>query len=247
MRNSLGGGVTVAPSAKDSLDRARAAFSVGDDAVALEEYERFFDHALESDRALYCVRLSYCLNEWARLGDRYPPALRRLRSKARNALKLLAETRDPERFHDYVAICGFLGREREPVRRFLVLHAKNRRVARSVVRFVWDQLVQGEHWSVCAQYVPKPRSTYQDAMERFDVSMRVCIADPNLGGDRFAAQIKGWYVRNVSNLLLVLKNAGRKKVAASIRAMVSADLQERGYGELESRIDARVGADYPAK
>lgn len=242
MRNSLGDRITVAPSDKDALHRARAAFSAGEDAVALEEYEQFFDHALDSERSLYGVRLSYCLSEWARLGKRYPPALRRLRWKARNALKLLAETRDPERFHDYVAICDFLGRAREPVRRFLVYHAQDRRMARSIVRFVWDRLVQSKHWLVCAQYVRKPRSAYQAAMEKFDVSMRICIADPNLGGDRFAAQIRGWYVRDVSNLLLVMKHTGRKKVAASIRAMVAADLQARGYGELEGTIDARVGA-----
>jgi hypothetical protein len=230
----------VAPSDRDALDRARAALGAGRDAVALEEYEYFFDHALDSDRALYGVRLSYCLGEWAKLGERYPPALRRLRSKARKALAALDETRDPERFHDFVAICRYLGREREPIRRFLTYHAKDRRIARTIVRFVWDQLVQAEHWAVCGQYVPKPRGAYQAIVTKFHQAMRICIDDPSLGGERFARQIKGSFVRDVSNLLSVLNKTGRRRVAASIRASVSADLKTRGCAELEREIDARV-------
>ena len=58
---------------KDALDRARAAFKEANYSRALEQYEYFFDHALDDDpHSLYGVRLSYCLAEWVRLGELYP-------------------------------------------------------------------------------------------------------------------------------------------------------------------------------
>jgi hypothetical protein len=67
------------PCQRDALDNARAAFKHGDYPEALRQYDYFFDHALDDDpAALYGVRLSYCLDEWAKLGEKYPPALESL-------------------------------------------------------------------------------------------------------------------------------------------------------------------------
>lgn len=89
---------------------------------------------------MYGVRLSFCLADWARLGEVYPPALRGLEAKADAALALLDQTREPARFHDFVAICRYLERPEEPVRRFLGYHAADRELAASIVRHIWDEL-----------------------------------------------------------------------------------------------------------
>ena len=102
---------------RDALDEARAAFRERNYDTALERYEHFFDHALDDDaHSLYGVRLSYCLSEWAKLGDVHPLARRRLEEKASESLDLLVHTRDPERFHDFIAICGYLDQKSDPVR-----------------------------------------------------------------------------------------------------------------------------------
>ena len=78
------------------LATARSAARNGDYPLALDRFEWFFDHALEEDPAsFYGVRLSYCVSEWARVGQTYPPALRRLRERQQDALRLLDETRNP--------------------------------------------------------------------------------------------------------------------------------------------------------
>src|SRR6188508_2272468 len=102
---------------RDALDAARAAFRDKQYPEALASYEWFFDHALDNDpAALYGVRLSYCLDEWARLGAKYPPALQRLEERRDQALKAFGSARDPERFHDFKAICEAIdGESKAPV------------------------------------------------------------------------------------------------------------------------------------
>lgn len=226
---------------RDILEEARAAFKEGNYAEALEQYEYFFDHALDDDPySLYGVRLSYCLDEWVRLGNRYPLALQRLEQKAGAALALLDQTRNPERFHDFVVICKYLERPEEPIRRFLGYHSLDRELAQSVIRYIWDQLVEEKQWLLCSEYLPLPKNRYDAALAKFDEAMKVCRENPALGGNEFEEQIKGWYVRDVSHMLLVLKNTGRDEEASSMQASVFSDMQARGCAELTHRICERI-------
>ena len=230
----------MATSQRDALDKARASFRGGDHLEALKQYEHFFDHALDDDpHSLYGVRLSYCLNEWAKLGENYPPALDRLMVKAKESVALLNQTRNPERFHDYIAICRYLKCQEQPIELFLAYHETDRSLANSVVRYIWDQLVQRNLWEVCATYLPKPKEKYDTVLSKFDQALRVCMSDPTLGGDEFEEQIKGWYVRDVANLLLVLKNIGDMEAAATLEKSMIADMKSRGYPELVARVNER--------
>lgn len=229
-------------SQKDALDEARIAFKAGSYFEALEKYEYFFDHALDGDPAsLYGVRLSYCLNEWSRLGQKFPPAKIRLQQKREEALSLLHETRDPERFHDYIAICKYLGCTDLPVEQFLGFHNEDEDLASIIVRFIWNQLVERGLWKVCMAYLNNPREKYDTCMRKFDQAMAVCKSDETLGGKSFESQIKGWYIKDVSNILLVLKNCAENEKFNYIRDLVTQDLESRGYIELEEEINGRVG------
>lgn len=156
------------------------------------------------------------------------------------ALGLLVQTRNPERFHDYVAICEYLKRTEDPIRKFLELHYSDRKLASSIVRFVWDQLVQEKQWSVCGTHLPEPHKSYAAAVVKFDQAMGLCKSDPSLGGEEFEEQIQGWYVRDVANLLLVLKNTHREPDAAAIQACMDSDMNSRGRTGLIGRVHERV-------
>lgn len=222
---------------RDALDEARAAFRDKDYVRALERYEYFFDHALVGDpHSLYGVRLSYCLSEWAKLGEVHPPARQRLEERAGEALVLLAQTRDPERFHDYIALCRYLHWSEEPGRRFLEFHASDPDLARSTVRFIWDKLVQSEQWSVCEAYLGEPESRYDAALAKFDQAIELCNSEPSFGGHDFEEQIEGWYVRDVSNILRVLRNTGRAEEALAIEVRLEPDMMSRGRGSLVERV-----------
>jgi len=226
---------------RDALDEARDAFHSGKYPEALEKYDYFFEHALDDDpHSLYGVRLSYCLDEWAQLGKQYPEALARLEKKRDCALARLEKTKEPERFHDYIAICKYLESPDLPIKQFRRFHSEDRELANTIVRFIWDMLVKEGLWEICISYLPDPKEKYEHSVYKFDEAMKVCKSDPSLGGEDFERQIKGWYVRDVSNILLVLKNSGQADEFSRIRECTYSDLQSRGYPELLVKIDEKV-------
>src|SRR5262245_16233199 len=114
------------------LEEARAAAQAGDYAVALENYERFFDRALHDqgeDNNYYGVRLSYCLDEWARLGEKYPAARERLEAKATEAQASFEATGAFDKFHDFQSIRDHLGQQDVVFAQFLQYHRSNPKLA----------------------------------------------------------------------------------------------------------------------
>jgi tetratricopeptide (TPR) repeat protein len=232
------------------LDEARAAATQGDYAVALERYELFFDRALidqGEDSNYYGVRLSYCLSEWARLGEKHGPARKRLEEKANEALSAFETTKDSEKFHDFQAISGKLGRKDQVLDQFVKYHESRPELAGAALWFMWDHLVEARRWHICAAHLGDWRARYQRALGKFDQAMEVCNAEPSLGGEEFADQIRGWYVRDVSNLLAVLKNTDQHESAEQLGKTAMDDMQRRGHPELIERARAALqhlaGAD----
>ena len=167
------------------LKEARAAAKAGNHALALANYERFFDRALQDqgeDNNYYGVRLSYCLDEWARLGEKYPPARERLEAKANEALAAFEATGASEKFHDFQSIRDELRTEGRGV--FAVrcvprveTGARERRTKVHV-----ESTCRGQemgHLFGLPQRSPNLR--YERALYKFDQSMEICLAD-NIAG-----------------------------------------------------------------
>jgi hypothetical protein len=225
------------------LKEARAAVKAGDYALALSSYERFFDRALldqGEDDNYYGVRLSYCLDEWARLGERFPAARARLEAKAIEALAAFESTTDSEKFHDFQSIRDHLGLKDSVLSKFAEYHESRPELAVVALRFMWNRLVEAKRWDICAAYLKDHKTKYESALYKFDETMKICLADSSLGGEDFARQIKGWYVRDVGNLLGALKNTGNKDAAAQLETAVAADMESRGYQELVSQVAERA-------
>jgi tetratricopeptide (TPR) repeat protein len=213
------------------LNAARSAVGAGDYGKALEHYEWFFDHALDDDPgSFYGVRLSYCLNEWSNLGRSYPPALERLLWKRDESLRLLAATRDPERFHDFKSICEALQEESPlPLEKFTELHSADRELASSVRRFIWHEVVDAGLWDIAAHYIGDYREDYEQALTKFDQAMRICEENPELGGKEFAEQIEGWCIQELRDLWLVLNSTGRSGDAHDLRQAATVDVRLKGH------------------
>ena len=226
---------------RDSLDVAREASRNGDHALALQNYQYFFEHALDGDSAsLYGVRLSYCLAEWAKLGRMYLPAHEALEERRVEALRRLESTREPENFHDYEAISRYLDVHDDAVRQFLHYHRSDRDLASSIMRFVWTLLVSAGAWEVCYAYLGDAGQRYSKALAKFDEAIQICRENPDFGGAEFEQQIHGWYVRDVGELVLVLKNNGRIEDAKTFHAQAERDIELRGYPELSNRISSEI-------
>jgi hypothetical protein len=220
------------------LNNARAAFREGKYPEALALYDYFFEHALDDDEAsFYGVRLSYCLDEWAKLGQVYPPALAQLEKKKNDSLILLEQSHNPERFHDFVAICEYLKCSNESIGVFQGYHLSDRELALSVILYIWDELVAAKQWDLCASYLGDWTKKYARALEKFDMSMGELKLDKAFGGEDFDKRVGSWYVREVSNITRVLRNTDRDGEASSLRQRIVADMELRGQIELISEID----------
>jgi hypothetical protein len=227
---------------KDVLEQARSSFRTGKHAEALEQYEYFFDHALEDiEHNFYGVRLSYCLDEWATLGQIYPPAKERLEWKRDEALSLLMQTRKPERFHDFISICGYLKCDNLPVEKFLFLHASDPDLAKSVFNFIGDALVEAKQWEVYAAYISSPFEEYQRYLELLDRMLEIHQQE---GWD--VSRVKRRFVRSISNLLLVLKHTGKGSDIASLQNAVTNDTESRCLPELAEDINWRAALRNPS-
>lgn len=96
--------------AGERLRFARRATKEGRYEEALRELVWFHDHALEEQRSLYGVRLSYALHDWVELGRVYPPALQAMREvRERKAQAVLRGEGGFALFHDVVSIDETLG------------------------------------------------------------------------------------------------------------------------------------------
>ena len=223
-----------------ALNAARAAASEGRHAEALERYEWFFDHALDDDPASYYgVRLSYCLGEWFQLGIQYPPAKTRLEARRDEALELLASTRQPERFHDYIAICQALDAEsRLPAEMFADLHARDPALAASLVRYIWNELIDARMWDIAGTYVTDYRADYEEAVIKFEQTMQVFDENPQLGGEEMGDTVRAWCVTDLRNLWLVLKHSNRSTEAHELEQLASSDERLRKHAAITERAFA---------
>jgi len=232
---------TVSHSPRGWLNAAREAFRNGEYQTSLERYQYFFEHALDGDSAsFYGVRLSYCLDEWARLGGVYPAAREALVRRKAIAIERLEETRDPEHFHDFERICSYLNVQDEALDKFRLYHSFDPSLAQTIVRFVWDMLIDAQDWKTCAAYLGDPNDRYTKALAKFDEAMKACLEEPELGGDDFERLIQSWYVRDVSNAIVVTQNAGRGKDAFAILARAERDMHARSCATLVAQIRSRV-------
>lgn len=219
------------------LDNARNAVKSEEYAIALEKYEYFFDHALEEDRSFYGVRLSYCLDEWARLGKKYPLAQEKLIEKKETTRKLLLESGEPERFHEFEALCRYLGQKEESMKLFLHLHESRKELAEEVVRYIWDRLVSSGNWEICAAYLGDPESRYQNLLFLYDSTMEIHNSDPNMDLENYS---ETRFVKDASNLLKVLTNTNHSEMVEKIIMRITNDTMERGREHLKSKVLEQV-------
>ena len=221
------------------LDKAREAFKSSDYANSLKNYENFFEQTFNT--SYYGVRLSYCLSEWKELADIYPDAMIRLQSKRDEALQLFEKTKEPEHFHDYKAICNVLDSPDEALKEFLRLHTKDRALSTKIIRFIWDELIEKEEWEICLEYLDNPLEKYELYFGNFDAIFKKHVHNDSTANDKeIFSHVLNWYIKEVTNILLVLKHNHKIADYNLIRKHISSDLELRGLSKVEVLIDRKM-------
>ena len=225
---------------KYTLDKARAHVQLSDYANALIYYSHFFEQTFKNP-AEYGVRLSYCLQEWRQLGDIYPEALEGLKAQKDTSLLFWKEENEPERFQDYHSICKVLGLNKEAIEVFLQIHHKNKQLASEIVKFIWDDLVENKNWKVCLEYLNNPLEKYQSHLSTFDNIFKKYVHDASTSNEKeiFGHGLK-WFIKDITNLLLILKHNDRMEDYALIRQHITSTLASRKLSKVEILVDNKL-------
>ncbi len=222
------------------LEDAQLAHKAGDFVNALKFYEYFFDHALDHDPyAFYGARLSHCLDGWGQLAEEFLGAKNRLDAKKRDVLEHYLEDRDPERFHDYLAICRVLGVENEALEQFLSLHHSEPKSAAKLGKYLWNDLVNAEHWDVCSSLMTQAAQKMDELFAMFDEAARLKDINPSFDNLRFDQHIVDTLIDDVQKVVMVLRHADRGNDIQTIERQFYQGVESRGHSLLSKQVHAK--------
>ncbi|MDJ0749530.1 MAG: hypothetical protein QNJ11_08595 [Woeseiaceae bacterium] len=198
--------------------------------LAALKYLWYHENALRYEPSLAGVRLSYALNDWRELADKYPPALQDMvlvRDRAEESVRLSDD--DFSAFQDFVALNDVLDDDGRTIALFKWLDQNNRHFARSVYIVAQDALVDAGELPLCEKYIVGNNSfdsvlnahdEYMQWMERrYDGKI-----DPRL----IDAQ-QMILSRRVAYIVAILVNRGRTSEANEIASRVLDSLTDEQH------------------
>jgi hypothetical protein len=204
----------------DAIERYRRAQSAareGRHEEALQEYLWFHDHALEADRALYGVRLSFALSDWYDLGKVYPKALDALKEvRDRKSQRLISGEGNRALFHDVESINERLGDFQATYDLFRTLNATNPTLAHECAGLAMPAIVEVRDYALAREFLGDPVAKIQ----KWSSVLNKDIADLANEPPREAPVQDAYvhiYAERVGLLLAVLNGVGDHNQAASIR------------------------------
>ncbi|MCU7937268.1 MAG: hypothetical protein KZQ99_20735 [Candidatus Thiodiazotropha sp. (ex Dulcina madagascariensis)] len=224
----------------DILQEARVAFSDKKYSLSLEKYRWFFDNALKIKKSYYGVRLSYCLSEWADLGNSYPPALDYLIKQKELSLKTFKETKSCGQFHEYSRICDALDCPNEPVEVFLEIASVDKALSDKIFKFVYEELARQSQWVICREYMGNGYNQYKEILELFDACVQ---GGKRKGGDQGEGIINSSIERTVEELLWILRMQAFAKANDEIQSAlgrIKHDYGKRGYVQIYDQVSKKA-------
>ena len=212
---------------RESLERARIAQFEGRYDDALREHLWFHENALAVDPALYGVRLSFALSDWAQLAQIYQPALNALlqtRDMKRDALLHGTEVR--ALFHDLASINQYLRQERETYELFRHLDATTPTFAADCAPFAIDVMLEVGDFELAAKYLPAPEEILLNASDSLNEHVKRFRKKPTRRAPVLKA-LTSIYLNGVRNCLEMLKGTKHHDLLDAAREMAVALVEDR--------------------
>ena len=156
------------------LTEARADVRAKEYKTALAKHIWYHENALKIQPSQRGVRLSYAINDWVKLGEKYPPALKKLREiRDESTQRVIADDDKREEivvdaktklltfrdlFHDIESINEELDENQKTVETFKTLEQNQPEKARMVYGLAQKALVLSKEYEICLLYTsPSPR------------------------------------------------------------------------------------------
>lgn len=145
--------------ALERLHAARQAARDGRHEEALRELVWFHHHALEENRYLAGVRLSYALYDWLNLGKAYPPAQQALiKVREQKAQTLLQGEGNRALFHDIEAIDERLGQAGATYELYMALVERHPALAAQCAQLALPSIVAVKDYRLAHQLRTDPEA-----------------------------------------------------------------------------------------
>lgn len=182
---------------------------------ALSHHVWYHEHALSTDRSHYGVRLSFALADWVRLGQKYPPALDKLKSiRSDKTAQILSGRTSRELFHDVKSINEHLGDQKATVDLFKSLDSELPLFAKQVYELAEESLVNQNEFFLASKYITDPVSRLKKAQSQYLEGMKFAATSRNKNASKQA--FESIFVNKVVRLLVVLRESNREDDALAV-------------------------------
>lgn len=125
--------------------------------TALSKFVWFHENALDINRSLVGVRLSFALSYWQELGKVYPPALEKLKAiRDATEQEFLESSDQPNNFrlfHDVSAINSRLGEITRTAKLFKQVLESDPKSAGTVFLMARDSLIAAKEYELCGKFL----------------------------------------------------------------------------------------------
>lgn len=229
------------PNILNTLKDAQLAHSAGDFINALRFYEHFFDHALDDDPyALYGIRLSHCLDGWAKLADEFPGAKNRLEQKQQELIQQYHQTNNREKFHDYYCVSNALDKKEQAVDFFATLHRDNPKKSQLLVKYVWDDLINAEMWVLCGELLQRPEQKIDEFFALYDESQKLKSVDTTFDNHQFDQHTIDTLLDGISNVVQILRFNNRANEIEAIERQFHQAIDSRNHASLSKTVHSKA-------
>jgi len=202
----------------DPRERLRAgeqAAREGRHEEALDHYVWFHEHALEHDRALYGVRLSFALASWAELARAYPRAAEVLTEiRDRKTERLRTGEGNHDVFNDVEAINEYLDDHEATYRLFVELHSTFPELAKTCASVAMPVLIKKQDYKLARIFMEQP----EEAIRQWSATLENDIAAFATKPPVKEAFIR-IYVEHVREILEAFTGVGEVETASKLRRL----------------------------
>lgn len=198
------------------LDEARSHVKNKEYAEALKDYVWFFENAERIKKSMAGVRLSYCINEWRKLGNIYEPALIKYREElTKRKERLINGEANWELFWEFKSLSKYDNKDNDVIDIFMSFHnGKNKKFAAKIFDPIKKDLAILGFFDICNEYTKNPILLADQIID--DYRMRLEMAKKRKD-DLMIAHLENNFIDESRYLLTVLKKNNREKEYVQVR------------------------------
>lgn len=168
---------------------------------ALERHVWFHEHALEYNKAMAGVRLSFALSDWKSLADLYPPAMKELiATRDKKSKQILTDGGTSQLFSDVRALNRTLRENTKTLDLFEMLLNKDPDSAKSSWYYVRDDLFAAKRYDILKKFIGNPMREYSLVASKYGMDTTLSKKLPS-GSAFFKAYAENAFVEKSIQLI----------------------------------------------